>query len=405
MRSDILRVVTQQMDIIDFDPNALADITEGLTGSDLRLVLREAVLEALREDRTTLTQEDLRDAVTDFEERDNLKNLDMIEGDHDALVAGGDISGAGDSDSDAEAASDGGTTTTTTTPTTPTTITITPTTITITRTTTTADPVRVEKQFCAGVTDAVAGRFCGPRWRRRPLPVPDAVSGVDTPMRPIDVVDAPEVLVVQFEVPGGEVLFHVLATGRLRDDRDVLLREEPRQAHLGRRGVVLLGDVLDGGFVEYRALGERGVGHQPVVVLDGVLAEVLLLEERVALDLVGRDGRVEYLASLVDEGRREVREGDVAGFARVVGRVERRQDDLGVVVVRWPVDVQHVDGVDAEALQTAVDGVGGVLGSGGTSTWTVFVERKTSSRSTSASRIPWPTYSSFPYTCAVSICR
>jgi len=108
MRSDILWVVTQQMDIIDFDPNALADITEGLTGSDLRLVLREAVLEALREDRTTLTQEDLRDAVTDFEERDNLKNLDMIEGDHDALVAGGDISGAGDSDSDAEAASDGG---------------------------------------------------------------------------------------------------------------------------------------------------------------------------------------------------------------------------------------------------------------------------------------------------------
>ncbi|MCU4801996.1 ATP-binding protein [Halobacteria archaeon HArc-gm2] len=108
MRSDILRVVTQQMDIDEFDPDELADITEGLTGSDLRLVLREAVLEALTEERTTLTQQDLRDAVTDFEERDNLKNLDMIEGDHDALVAGGDISGAGDGDSDAEAASDGG---------------------------------------------------------------------------------------------------------------------------------------------------------------------------------------------------------------------------------------------------------------------------------------------------------
>ncbi|SFS11484.1 ATPase family associated with various cellular activities (AAA) [Halomicrobium zhouii] len=106
MRSDILRVVTQQMDIDEFDPDELADITEGLTGSDLRLVLREAVLEALTEERTTLTQQDLREAVTDFEERDNLKNLDMIEGDHDALVAGGDISGAGDSD--AEAASDGG---------------------------------------------------------------------------------------------------------------------------------------------------------------------------------------------------------------------------------------------------------------------------------------------------------
>ncbi len=46
MRADILRVVTQQMDIDDFDPETLADLTEGLTGSDLRLVLREAVLNA-----------------------------------------------------------------------------------------------------------------------------------------------------------------------------------------------------------------------------------------------------------------------------------------------------------------------------------------------------------------------
>jgi AAA+ superfamily predicted ATPase len=103
MRADILRVVTERMDIADFDPETLADITEGLTGSDLRLVLREAVLEALTEERTTLTQQDLEDAVADFEERDNLKNLDMMDGDHDALVAGGDISGAGE-----EAASDGG---------------------------------------------------------------------------------------------------------------------------------------------------------------------------------------------------------------------------------------------------------------------------------------------------------
>src|SRR6056297_1577157 len=42
MRSDILRVVTRDMEILDFDPAAVADITEGLTGSDLRLVLREA---------------------------------------------------------------------------------------------------------------------------------------------------------------------------------------------------------------------------------------------------------------------------------------------------------------------------------------------------------------------------
>ncbi|MEF8815016.1 MAG: ATP-binding protein [Halovenus sp.] len=95
MRAEILMVVTREMDIVDFSPEGLADITEGLTGSDLRLVLREAVLEALTEERTTLTQQDLVDAVEEFEERDTLKNLDMIGGDHDALVAGGDGLGDG----------------------------------------------------------------------------------------------------------------------------------------------------------------------------------------------------------------------------------------------------------------------------------------------------------------------
>jgi AAA+ superfamily predicted ATPase len=95
MRSDILQIVTREMDIADFEPTEVAELTEGLTGSDLRLVLREAVLEALTEERTTLTQQDLVDAVTEFEERDTLKNLDMIEGDHDALVAGGGFDGDG----------------------------------------------------------------------------------------------------------------------------------------------------------------------------------------------------------------------------------------------------------------------------------------------------------------------
>ncbi|WP_254861934.1 ATP-binding protein [Halovivax gelatinilyticus] len=96
MRSDILTVITRTMDIEEFDPFAIAEITEGLTGSDLRMVLREAVLEALTENRTTLTQADLEHAVEDFEERDNLKNMDMIEGDHEALVAGGDPGASSD---------------------------------------------------------------------------------------------------------------------------------------------------------------------------------------------------------------------------------------------------------------------------------------------------------------------
>ncbi|MFB6183202.1 MAG: ATP-binding protein [Haloarculaceae archaeon] len=100
MRADILEVVTREMDIVDFDPAALAGMTEGLTGSDLRLVLREAVLDALTEERMTLTQGDLEAAVADFEERDNLKDLDMIEGDHDALIAGGGDLGGEEHDHD-----------------------------------------------------------------------------------------------------------------------------------------------------------------------------------------------------------------------------------------------------------------------------------------------------------------
>ncbi|ELY45049.1 ATP-binding protein [Natronorubrum sulfidifaciens] len=95
MRADILGVITRTMDIEEFDPQLIAEVTQGLTGSDLRMVLREAVLEALTEDRTTLTQEDLLDAVEEFEERDTLKNMDMMGGDHDALVAGGDLGSDG----------------------------------------------------------------------------------------------------------------------------------------------------------------------------------------------------------------------------------------------------------------------------------------------------------------------
>jgi len=90
MRSDILEVITQPMEIDGFDPAVIAEHTEGLTGSDLRMVLREAVLEALTEERTELTQDDLIAAVEDFEERDNLKNMDMIDGDGAALTGSAD---------------------------------------------------------------------------------------------------------------------------------------------------------------------------------------------------------------------------------------------------------------------------------------------------------------------------
>ncbi|GGL49398.1 ATP-binding protein [Halocalculus aciditolerans] len=96
MRADILRLVTHDMDIEDFDPEAVAAETTGLTGSDLRLVLREAVLDALLEDRTTLTQADLMNAVQSFDDRDHLRNLDTLE---DALQAD-DTDSDGDHDHD-----------------------------------------------------------------------------------------------------------------------------------------------------------------------------------------------------------------------------------------------------------------------------------------------------------------
>ncbi|WP_347877794.1 ATP-binding protein [Halobacterium sp. R2-5] len=79
MRAEILELVTQELAVDDFNPEELAAETEGLTGSDLRLVLREAVLDALVEDRRTLTQDDLVAAVEDFEDRDHLRNLDTLE--------------------------------------------------------------------------------------------------------------------------------------------------------------------------------------------------------------------------------------------------------------------------------------------------------------------------------------
>ncbi|MFB6205143.1 MAG: ATP-binding protein [Haloglomus sp.] len=100
MRADILDIVTRRMDIEDFDPYEVAEMTEGLTGSDLRLVLREAVLDALTEERTTLTQADLRQAVEGFEERDNLKNMDDFDNWKGSRSGGSDGTEPGPDDTD-----------------------------------------------------------------------------------------------------------------------------------------------------------------------------------------------------------------------------------------------------------------------------------------------------------------
>jgi SpoVK/Ycf46/Vps4 family AAA+-type ATPase len=68
MRKNILDIVLSKVEG-DFDSQEIALLADGFTGSDLRMVVREAVLHALTEDRMTITQSDLTDAVDEFGNR------------------------------------------------------------------------------------------------------------------------------------------------------------------------------------------------------------------------------------------------------------------------------------------------------------------------------------------------
>ena len=68
MRRKILDKVLSRIDA-DVDTYELAELTEGYSGSDLRLVIREAVLNALLEDRRRLNQDDLQRSIQEFSRR------------------------------------------------------------------------------------------------------------------------------------------------------------------------------------------------------------------------------------------------------------------------------------------------------------------------------------------------
>jgi AAA+ superfamily predicted ATPase len=75
MRHRIFEKILQKMDV-QIDLSELAALTDGFTGSDLRLVVREAVLNALLEDRKKLGQPDLIRAIDEFA----LRNADHRQG-------------------------------------------------------------------------------------------------------------------------------------------------------------------------------------------------------------------------------------------------------------------------------------------------------------------------------------
>ncbi|MGZ4848323.1 MAG: ATP-binding protein, partial [Halobacteriota archaeon] len=72
MRKEIFEKITAHIKGT-FDTQKLAEMTDQCTGSDLRLILREAVLQALFEERTDLSQNDLEEAVSNFSKRFELK--------------------------------------------------------------------------------------------------------------------------------------------------------------------------------------------------------------------------------------------------------------------------------------------------------------------------------------------
>jgi SpoVK/Ycf46/Vps4 family AAA+-type ATPase len=73
MRKEILDIVTRKIKG-KIDTEEIAQFTEGYTGSDLRVVIREGVLSALLEERMELSQEDLLDAIEIFNARTVIKS-------------------------------------------------------------------------------------------------------------------------------------------------------------------------------------------------------------------------------------------------------------------------------------------------------------------------------------------
>jgi len=78
MRKDILNTILRRIDG-DIDTETIAKNTEEYTGSDLRMVIREAVLSALLENRYHLVQSDLEKAVKSFDRRSGLKMTAYID--------------------------------------------------------------------------------------------------------------------------------------------------------------------------------------------------------------------------------------------------------------------------------------------------------------------------------------
>ena len=72
IRKDILDCITKNIDS-EINTEELSELTDGYSGSDLRVAVKDAVLSALLTDRTKLSQQDLLKAIQSFDRRIILK--------------------------------------------------------------------------------------------------------------------------------------------------------------------------------------------------------------------------------------------------------------------------------------------------------------------------------------------
>jgi SpoVK/Ycf46/Vps4 family AAA+-type ATPase len=77
MRKNILQKVTASLGCA-IDYQLLASKTEGFSGSDLRMMIKEAVLSALMDNRRTLTREDIRRGIHMVKNRDAIRHLNWL---------------------------------------------------------------------------------------------------------------------------------------------------------------------------------------------------------------------------------------------------------------------------------------------------------------------------------------
>ena len=77
MRLDILRKVTSGLET-EADLDRLADETDGFSGADLRMIVKEGVLSALMENRTLIRQSDIEKGVNMVLKRNVIKDRSWV---------------------------------------------------------------------------------------------------------------------------------------------------------------------------------------------------------------------------------------------------------------------------------------------------------------------------------------